>query len=122
MLRPELVREWADTHGPLSPDALSSFSRHDPHGVARNEDVRQATLHLLGTVIPALAEELRQGATPLPSMISQVTPLLLSNLGQLYSRRLTSRRILAECGMEEVKENEPSRAHPTQGSDTQGTK
>lgn len=43
---------------PLSPDALTSFSNHDPHAYQRNQEVIRATDRLVHEVIPAVAHEL----------------------------------------------------------------
>lgn len=60
-LKPDIL--WhpdaiVDAEGPLSPDAGSAFSRADPYAVARNEEVRLATIKLLDKIIPVAADEL----------------------------------------------------------------
>jgi Clustered mitochondria/Translation initiation factor eIF3 subunit 135 len=46
------------TAAPLSPDALSKFSRLDPNAYDRNLEIRDATERLVKRVIPALARHL----------------------------------------------------------------
>lgn len=43
---------------PLSPDALTSFSRFDPEAVDRNREVIRATERLIQEVVPAMARQL----------------------------------------------------------------
>jgi len=52
------TQEWNLYNKPLSPDAYSSFSRHDKDFCTHNRDVKMATRFLLQAVVPKLAEYL----------------------------------------------------------------
>jgi Clustered mitochondria/Ras family/Translation initiation factor eIF3 subunit 135 len=56
-LRPEFVRYWSSSSEgrALCPDAFSGFLNSDPRRAELNHDVRVATQHLLGAVVPNFA-------------------------------------------------------------------
>ena len=62
--RPEFVRRYTL---PLSSDAFSKFSKHHADAEEHNARVRDATLHLLNSIVPEFAEFLEENPTSIAS-------------------------------------------------------